>query len=112
MSDNEDLIGAVRKLSLVVERLDKRIDSRLGALEKEISDRLGTVEHQVDEIGSGLAVVLSRNEDTKKKLPGLPIGSKSWLSVMMASLTSKQSSSPRRSSVLSRLKALRQLPEK
>jgi hypothetical protein len=91
MSDGEELIRAVERLSLTVMRLDKRIDSRFQAFEKEISDRLETVERQVDEIGGGLAVVLSRSEGTKKKLPALPTGFKSWLSASVADLNHTRS---------------------
>lgn len=76
-SEAEDLIRAVHKLSLAVERLASHVDSRFDAFERQMSDRFETVEHQVDGIGSGLAVVLKRSEDNreeiashKKKLPG------------------------------------------
>jgi hypothetical protein len=105
MSDGEELIRAVERLSLTVERLDGRLDSRFKAFEKEISDRLETVERQVDEIGGGLAVVLKRSEDTKKKLPVLPTGFKSWLSASVEDLN-------RTRSVLQRWKVLQQSQER
>jgi hypothetical protein len=105
MSDSEELIRAVERLSLTVERLDGRLGSRFKAFEDEISNRLETVERQVDQIGGGLAVVLKRSEDTKKKLPVLPTGFKSWLSASVADLSNTRL-------VLRRWRALYRLPEK
>lgn len=54
MSNDEDLIRAVEQLSLEVRGMSKRLEN---------------LEDQVGEIGGGLAVVLNRSSDTKKKLP-------------------------------------------
>ncbi len=78
----ESLIRAVDQLGRSVERLEKNVNGRLDAFEQQVTKRLDDNEHQLDEIGGGLAVVLSRSEDTKKKLPAFPTGFKSWLSVL------------------------------
>ena len=74
----ESLIRAVDQLGRSVEHLGGRLE----AFERQVTKRLDDAEHQLDEIGGGLAVVLSRSEDTKKKLPAFPTGFKSWLSVL------------------------------
>jgi hypothetical protein len=78
----ESLIRAVDQLGRSVERLEKNVNGRLDAFEQQVTKRLDDNEHQLDEIGGGLAVVLSRSEDTKKKLPAFPTGFRSWLSVL------------------------------
>lgn len=92
-SVNEELLSAVKQLSLTVERLDGRLDSRFHALEQEISTRLETVERQVDQIGGGLAVVLNRTAGTKKKSPFLPTGYKNLLSALTSGWPGRKSAS-------------------
>lgn len=89
----ETLIRVVDKLGRSVERLEERVNSRFDSFEKQVNQRLDDAEHQLDEIGGGLAVVLSRSEDTKKKLPAFPTGYKSWLSVLTGGLLRKKSDS-------------------
>jgi len=90
-TETETLVRVVGQLARAVERLDERVNGRLDAFEQQVMKRLDRAEHQVDEIGSGLAVVLKRSDDTKKKLPVLPTGFKSWLSVWIGGSTRKSS---------------------
>lgn len=89
----ESLIRAVDQLGRSVERLDSNLNGRLDSLERQVTKRLDETEHQLDEIGGGLAVVLSRSEDTKKKLPIFPVGYKSWLFVLTGGLLKTRSDS-------------------
>lgn len=89
----ESLIRAVDQLGRSVDRLENNLNGRLDAFERQVTKRLDDAETQLDEIGGGLAVVLSRSEDTKKKLPAFPIGYKSWLSVLISGLRKTKSES-------------------
>lgn len=67
MSDTdkfEQLIRTMERLSLEVQTMNGRFDTGLKALD----ERLGAVERQVSEIGSGLAVVLSRSDSNRTEI--------------------------------------------
>lgn len=68
MKDDELL----RRLEVLHQQQVTIID-RLGAIER----RLQTSEDRLAQLGGGLAVVLSRSEDTKKKLLAWPASSRS-----------------------------------
>ena len=68
LSEIEQLIREVSKLTYSVEGMINRVQE---------------IEDHVAQIGSGLAVVLSRTEGTKKKLAALGPGYRRWLSVLI-----------------------------
>lgn len=68
MDKEEHLIRTLEKLSLEVQTLKARFDTGIQALEQRLDDRLSVVERQVSEIGSGLAVVLSRSDSNRTEV--------------------------------------------